>query len=153
MVIAGLNGGIFLLRNDGGNTNHYIEMKLVGLRAGSAKNNHFGIGAKMEIRAGDLYQTMVVTDPNIQFGLGKRLGRCDKDNLDKRRSSEHLFPRTDQSLIEAQTLKGSCPFLYTWNGDEYVFVKDILWRSALGMPRELWEEIQHMPFLMHLMII
>ena len=38
------------------------------------------------------------------------------------------------ALIEEQTLKGSCPFLYTWNGEEYVFVKDILWRSALGMP-------------------
>ncbi|MDX1285113.1 MAG: hypothetical protein R3182_08880, partial [Draconibacterium sp.] len=36
--------------------------------------------------------------------------------------------------IEAQTLKGSCPFLYTWNGEEYAFAKDIIWRSALGMP-------------------
>jgi hypothetical protein len=45
-----------------------------------------------------------------------------------------FFPETDQSLIEAQTLKGSCPFLYTWDGDEYVFVKDVLWRSGLGMP-------------------
>jgi hypothetical protein len=31
-------------------------------------------------------------------------------------------------------LKGSCPFLYTWNGEEYTFVKDVMWRSALGMP-------------------
>ena len=52
VVIAGLNGGVFLLRNDGGNNNHYIKMKLVGLRAGSAKNNHFGIGAKVEMRPG-----------------------------------------------------------------------------------------------------
>ena len=45
-----------------------------------------------------------------------------------------FFPGSDQALVESQTLKGSCPFLYTWNGDEYVFVKDVLWRSALGMP-------------------
>ena len=70
IVIAGLNGGYSFCRNDGGNNNHFIKMKLVGLRAGSAKNNHFGIGAKVEMRAGDLYQTMVVTDPNIHFGLG-----------------------------------------------------------------------------------
>jgi hypothetical protein len=44
------------------------------------------------------------------------------------------MPNSDQALIEAQTLKGSCPFLYTWNGEKYVFAKDILWRSALGMP-------------------
>ena len=55
--------------------------------------------------------------------------------MDKWSTSEHIsFPDRDQSLIEAQTLKGSCPFLYTWNGEEYVFVKDIIWRSALGMP-------------------
>jgi hypothetical protein len=134
-VITGLNGGVFLLRNDGGNTNHFIRIKLVGLRAGSAKNNHFGIGAKMEMRAGDLYQTMVVTDPNIHFGIGKR-STADVIRITWTNGVPQniFFPGTDQSLVESQTLKGSCPFLYTWDGDEYVFVKDILWRSALGMP-------------------
>jgi tetratricopeptide (TPR) repeat protein len=134
-VITGLNGGVHLLRNDGGNTNHFIKIKLVGLRAGSAKNNHFGIGAKMEMRAGDLYQTMVVTDPNIHFGIGKRT-TADVIRITWTNGVPQniFFPGSDQSLVEAQTLKGSCPFLYTWNGDEYVFVKDIMWRSALGMP-------------------
>ncbi len=135
IVITGVNGGVSLLRNDGGNTNHYIKIKLVGLRAGSAKNNHFGIGAKMEMRAGDLYQTMVVTDPNIHFGLGKRT-TADVIRITWTNGVPQniFFPGTDQSLVESQTLKGSCPFLYTWDGAEYVFAKDILWRSALGMP-------------------
>jgi hypothetical protein len=135
VLIAGLNGGVFLLRNDGGNINHFIRMKLVGLRAGSAKNNHFGIGAKVEMRSGDLYQSMVVTDPNIHFGLGNR-SKADVIRITWTNGVPQniFFPGTDQSLIEAQTLKGSCPFLYTWNGDEYVFAKDIIWRSALGMP-------------------
>ncbi len=135
VVITGVNGRVFLLRNDGGNTNHFIRIKLVGLRAGSAKNNHFGIGAKMEMRAGDLYQTMVVTDPNIHFGIGKR-STADVIRITWTNGVPQniFFPGTDQSLVESQTLKGSCPFLYTWDGDEYVFVKDILWRSALGMP-------------------
>jgi thioredoxin-like negative regulator of GroEL len=134
-VITGINGGVILLRNDGGNTNHFIKINLVGLRAGSAKNNHFGIGAKMEMRAGDLYQTMVVTDPNIYFGIGKR-STADVIRITWTNGVPQniFFPGTDQSLVESQTLKGSCPFLYTWNGEEYVFVKDILWRSALGMP-------------------
>ena len=135
VVVAGLNGGVFLLRNDGGNTNHYVNMKLVGLRAGSAKNNHFGIGAKVEMRAGDLYQTTVVTDPNVHFGLGNR-AKADVIRITWTNGVPQniFFPGTDQALIEAQTLKGSCPFLYTWNGDEFVFAKDIIWRSALGMP-------------------
>ena len=135
IVIAGLNGGITLLRNDGGNINHYVTMQLFGLRAGSAKNNHFGIGAKVEMRAGDLYQTLVVTDQNIHFGLGNR-SKADAIRITWTNGvPQNIFsPGTDQALIEAQTLKGSCPFLYTWNGSEFVFVKDVMWRSALGMP-------------------
>ena len=49
-----------------------VGFKLVGLRAGSAKNNHYGIGAKVEVRSGSLYQTKVVTEPEIHFGLGPR---------------------------------------------------------------------------------
>ena len=135
LLLAGANGGVQLLRNDGGNINHYVNMKLVGLRTGSAKNNHFGIGAKVEMRSGDLYQTKVVTKPGVHFGLGIR------KNADIIRITwtngvpQNIFrPGVDQALIEAQTLKGSCPFLYTWNGSEYEFVKDITWRSALGMP-------------------
>ena len=124
-----------MLRNDGGNKNHYVKIKLVGLRTGSAKNNFFGIGAKIEMRAGDLYQTKVVNTPNIYFGLGNR------EKVDIVRITwtngvpqNILKPGADQAIIESQTLKGSCPFLYTWNGEKYEFVKDITWRSALGMP-------------------
>ena len=135
VIVAGTNGGIFLLRNDGGNINHYVDMKLVGLRTGSAKNNYFGIGAKVEMRSGDLYQTTVVTNQNIHFGLGNRT-RADVIRIIWTNGvPQNVFlPGADQALIEEQTLKGSCPFLYTWNGDKYVFVKDIIWRSALGMP-------------------
>ena len=135
VLIAGINGGISLLRNDGGNNNHFITMKLVGLKAGSAKNNYFGIGAKVEMRAGDLYETMVVTNPGIHFGIGSN-SRADIIRIRWTNGvPQNIFmPGSDQALIEQQTLKGSCPFLYGWNGKEYVFVKDILWRSALGMP-------------------
>jgi tetratricopeptide (TPR) repeat protein len=135
LVLAGLNNQITLLRNDGGSNNHYVTMKLVGLRAGSAKNNHFGIGAKVEMRSGDLYQSMVVSDPNIHFGLGNR-SKAETIRITWTNGvPQNIFaPGTDQALIEAQTLKGSCPFLFTWDGSEYVFVKDVMWRSALGMP-------------------
>jgi len=135
IIIAGPDRRIRLLRNDGGNLNHFVKIKLLGIRTGSAKNNYFGIGAKVEMRSGDLYQTKVVTDPDILFGLGNR----QKSDIIRITWTNGVpqnifFPGADQSIIEAQVLKGSCPFLYTWNGNEYVFVKDILWRSALGMP-------------------
>jgi hypothetical protein len=32
IILGGMTGGISLLRNDGGNAGHFINMKLVGLR-------------------------------------------------------------------------------------------------------------------------
>ena len=121
--------------NDGGNNNHFVKMKLVGLRTGSGKNNYYGIGAKVEVRSGNLYQSKVVTAPNILFGLGPR-SKADVIRIlwTNGVPQNIFFPSTDQDLIEEQSLKGSCPFLYTWNGKEYLFAKDIMWRSALGMP-------------------
>ncbi len=135
MYIAGIDGKLRLLRNDGGNGNHYLKMKLVGLKTGSSKNNHFGIGAKVEVRAGDLYQMQVVTSPDIFFGMGNRTKADVVRILWSNGVPQNIFsPGSDEDLIEAQELKGSCPFLYTWNGEKYVFVKDMMWRSALGMP-------------------
>ncbi len=135
VAITGMNGSVRLLRNDGGNNNHFVKMKLIGLRTGSAKNNYYGIGAKVEIRSGNLYQSKVVTEPNILFGLGPR-AKADVIRIlwTNGVPQNIFFPETDQDLVEEQVLKGSCPFLYTWNGEEYIFAKDIMWRSALGMP-------------------
>ena len=135
IFVTQTNGTVNLLRNDGGNTNHFIKIKLVGLRTGSGKNNHFGIGAKIEIRAQDLYQMQTVTSPEILFGIG---GRKSADVVRIQWTNgvpQNIFtPSADRSLIESQVLKGSCPFLYAWNGEKYVFVKDMMWKSALGMP-------------------
>ena len=135
IFIAQSNGTVNLLRNDGGNTNHYLKMKLVGLRTGSGKNNHFGIGAKIEVRAQDLYQMQTVTTPEILFGLGNRKS-ADVVRIQWTNGvPQNIFtPSADRALIESQVLKGSCPFLYAWNGEKYVFVKDMMWKSALGMP-------------------
>ncbi len=147
IFLAGLHGGVRLLRNDGGNANHHLKMRLKGIRAGSGKNNHYGIGAKIELRAGNLYQMKVVTQPNIYFGL------ADRSEVDVVRilwtngTPQNIFtPGIEQDLIEEQQLKGSCPFLYTWNGEEFEFVKDIMWRSALGMPMGIMGEEQTYAF-------
>jgi hypothetical protein len=94
-----------------------IKMNLVGLRAGSAKNNYYGIGAKVEVRSGNLYQSMVVTEPSIHMGLGPR-ARAEVIRIlwTNGVPQNIFFPETNQNLIEEQILKGSCPFLYTWNG-------------------------------------
>ena len=135
IFIAGMDGKVSLLRNDGGNANHHVKIQLVGLRTGSGKNNHFGIGAKLEVRADDLYQMKVVTEPTVHFGIGHRSKAQVVRIMWTNGVPQNIFsPGSVKDIIEEQALKGSCPFLYTWNGEEYVFVKDMMWRSALGMP-------------------
>ena len=76
-VLVNNNGGSpQLLRNDGGNANHWVEILLVG-----TKSNRDGVGAKVMVTAGDLvlqgerkggmsYQS--AQDPRLHFGLGSR---------------------------------------------------------------------------------
>jgi hypothetical protein len=135
IFLSGKDGSIHLLRNDGGNANRYLKVQLVGLRSGSGKNNYFGIGAKIEVKAGELYQSQVVSGPVSHFGLGQRTNADVVRVLWTNGVPQNLFkPGTDQALLEKQILKGSCPFLYAWDGEKYEFVTDVLWRSALGMP-------------------
>ena len=39
----------------------------------------------------------------------------------------------DSSIGASQRLKGSCPWLFAWNGKEMSFVTDFIWRSPLGL--------------------
>ena len=135
LFVCNFEGGVRLLRNDGGNVNRWIKVQLLGLSTESGKNNRNGIGAKLEVKAGDLYEMRVVTESISHFGLGYR---SDADVVrvvwTNGVAQNRFHVRGGQSIVEEQVLKGSCPFLYTWDGEKYVFVKDILWRSALGMP-------------------
>ena len=94
------------------------------------------LAPKLEVRAGDLYQMKIVTEPvicSLALATAKVPTLCALSGPTAYLKISSL-PNSDQKLLEEQKLKGSCPFLYTWNGEKYVFVKDMMWRSALGMP-------------------
>jgi enediyne biosynthesis protein E4 len=65
-----------LLRNDGGNLNHWLKLKLIG-----TKSNRDAIGARVTVVAGDLKQVdqvrgggsyLSASDYRLHFGLGDR---------------------------------------------------------------------------------
>ena len=124
-----------LLRNDLGNSNLALNVELKGLRNGSGKNNAFGVGAKVEVRAGDIYQTRVATGRVTHFGLGPHL-KADVLRVEWPNGVPQTiyFPGSDQDVVEREMLKGSCALAYTWDGKRFRFVTDAMWRSALGMP-------------------
>ena len=134
-IIIRQNDNALVLRNDGGNINNYLKVRLAGLRAGSSKNNYFGIGSKLELKAGDLYQMRSVNKPVNHFGLGDRTqGDVVRVLWSNGVPQNRLNPQKNQTIVETQILKGSCPYLFAWNGSKFDFVTDVLWPSALGMP-------------------
>jgi cytochrome c-type biogenesis protein CcmH/NrfG len=138
LLVTEADGALRLLRNDGGDGNHYLKVRLNGLTVAGSKNNHFGVGATVEIRAGDMYQMRVVDGPVTHFGLGPRSQADVMRIVWTNGVPQNVFyPGADQELLEEQVLKGSCPFLYAWNGERYEFVTDVMWRSALGMPMDI----------------
>ncbi|HET9010811.1 MAG TPA: CRTAC1 family protein, partial [Gemmatimonadaceae bacterium] len=135
LLLADSTGTVHLLRNDGGNANMAVRVQLKGLRTGSGKNNDFGIGARLELRAGELHQTRVATGRVTHFGLGPHL-KADVLRVEWPNGVPQTvyFPGTDKDVVEQEMLKGSCAFAYTWDGTRFRFVTDVMWRSALGMP-------------------
>jgi len=135
LLLVDASGAPRLLRNDFGNSNLAVNVELKGLRTGSGKNNALGIGSKLQLRAGDIYQTRVATGRVTHFGLGKHL-KADVLRIEWTNGVPQTvyFPGSDQDVLEREMLKGSCALAYTWDGTRFRFVTDAMWRSALGMP-------------------
>jgi len=134
-IFFGGPNGIRLARNDGGNHNNFVQVQLTGLSFGNSKNNKLGIGAQVELKTGDLYQIKTVKGPLVEFGVGKRTKLDVLRIIWPNGVAETINdPSSKQRALEEAELKGSCPFLFTWNGSKYEFLKDMLWRSALGIP-------------------
>jgi hypothetical protein len=75
LLVSNNGGRPQLLRNDGGNENHWLEVYLIGTRS-----NRDGVGAKVHLSAGnrDLYDErkggmsyQSAQDPRLHFGLGE----------------------------------------------------------------------------------
>lgn len=103
--------------------------------SGDRRINSFAIGGQLEIRSGLLYQKQPIASPIVHFGLGKY------EDTDMLRiiwpngsvQAEFAELGIGSTIFNKQLLKGSCPWLFTYNEGEFEFVTDILWRSPLGL--------------------
>ncbi|MDE0087385.1 MAG: FG-GAP-like repeat-containing protein [Candidatus Poribacteria bacterium] len=127
-------GQLRALQNNGGNQNNWIQVRLEGIVTGNNKVNKNGIGSKLEVKVSDLYQLQYVSQQVTHFGLGAF------DAADVVRvvwtngvPQNVIQPKAKQQISEKQVLKGSCPFLYVYDGEKYQFVTDLLWRAPLGL--------------------
>jgi hypothetical protein len=127
-------GGVVLYENRGGNANGWVDVALEGLPTGSAKVNRLGYGSEIEAKAQELYVYRTVSRPVTHMGLGPRR------KVDVLRvvwtngiPQNALDPATRTLLREVQQLKGSCPFLYAFDGKRWHFVSDVLGRAPAGL--------------------
>jgi hypothetical protein len=111
-----------------------MDVALEGLPTGSAKVNRAGYGSEIEVKAQELYVYRVANRPVTHLGLG---GRRKPEVLrvvwTNGIPQNELSPRTRALVREVQQLKGSCPFLYAFDGRRWRFVTDVLGNSPLGL--------------------
>lgn len=105
-----------------------------GQALGDQRINAFTIGGEVEIRAGLLYQKQPILSPVVHLGLGTHtqtdVARLIWPNGDVQSEFDLA---ADQSIFTPQRLKGSCPWLFTFDGEKMRFVTDFIWRSPLGL--------------------
>ena len=126
------DGQIKVLRNDGGNQNKQLKLRLEGNRS-----NPSALGIKLEITSGGLRLIRTVRELPVEIGLGQR-ERVDAINP----HWSDLVTTTDFELTDCAALAlpelelptGSCPYMYVWDGTKYRFVTDLLGAAPLGLP-------------------
>jgi tetratricopeptide (TPR) repeat protein len=102
--------------------------------AGDQRINSFAVGGEIEIRSGLLTQKQIITSQPVHFGLGTRTGIDVARIFWPNGIMQADFDRkADQSVVAEQRLKGSCPWVFTYDGNGMRFVTDFLWRSPLGL--------------------
>ncbi len=102
---------------------------------GDQRVNPFGIGGSIEIRSAMMTQELPITGPQLHFGLGTHTQtQVARITWPNGTVTAEFALKADQEVLTEQRLKGSCPFLYAWNGKKMKFVMDTApWGAAIGL--------------------
>lgn len=102
---------------------------------GDQRINSFGIGGEVEIRSALLTQMLPIDGPQLHFGLGAHtLTDVARITWPNGVVTAEFALKADQEVLTEQRLKGSCPFLFAWNGKKMKFVMDTVpWGAAIGL--------------------
>lgn len=151
LIVAG-SDGITWMTNEEGQKLHWLSFRLQGGDEELVgRINHFAIGSTIEIKSLNHYQAQVVTRPLTHFGLGTDASAAIARIIFPNGIPQSVIdPKPDQIVQEKQRINTSCPFLYTWNGERFVFCTDLLWNAPLGlqtgggglMPDRPWEYLK-----------
>jgi Tfp pilus assembly protein PilF len=139
LIVTQVNAAPVLLRNVGGNKNHFVRLDLSGYA-----DNKTAIGSKVEIFADGQWQKWELAGasglatqapPQLLVGLGEA------DHVDLLRilwptgilQDEIDLPHTQViAMKEADRRGSSCPVLFAWDGHKYKLVTDVIGAAVVG---------------------
>ncbi len=139
LLITQNHGPAVLLRNEGGNQNHWMRLALKGLN-----DNKSAIGTKVEVFSGGNRQKFEIYGSNGYLGQNSpylTVGLGDAKEADIVRmlwptgvlqDEIHVAGDKQQNLLEIDRRGSSCPTLFVWNGEHYEFVADMLGAGVVG---------------------
>lgn len=129
-------GNPVILRNSGskGYQARVLRPRASG-ELGDQRINSFGIGGEIESRSGLQYAKRAIRDPWVHLGLGTYEEAAMVRITWPNGSTQAEFAELgyESRIMNEQILKGSCPWIFAYNGEEMEFVTDFLWRTALGL--------------------
>ncbi len=109
---------------------HWLEVKLTG-----EKSNYEGVGDVVEVKAGNFYDKVVARRSPLRI-YTDGLSQLDVVRVTWPNgiveNSVNVKTDTVLNVRESERLASSCPFLYVWNGKQYVYFTDVLGASPLG---------------------
>jgi len=139
LVVTQLGGAPIILRNEGGNHNNWMSIDLKALN-----DNKSGIGTKVELYAGMLYQKWEVAGASGYLGQSAApilAGLGSERNAEVVRllwptgvpqDEINLAAKQVHSIAELDRRGSSCPVLFSWNGREYEFIADMIGPGVVG---------------------
>ena len=139
LLITQNHGPAVLLRNEGGNQNHWLRLSLKGLN-----DNKSAIGTKVEVFSGGNRQKFEIYGSNGYLGQNSpylTVGLGDAKEADIVRmmwptgvlqDEIQVAGDKQQDFLEVDRRGSSCPTLFAWNGQRYEFVADMLGAGVVG---------------------
>jgi len=139
LLITQNHGPVVLLRNEGGNKNHWLRLNLKGLA-----DNKSAIGTKVEVFAGGNRQKFEIYGSNGYLGqnspyLTVGLGQSTQADVVRMlwptgvlQDEVEVAADREQKYMEIDRRGSSCPTLFVWDGERYKLVGDMLGAGVVG---------------------
>ncbi|HSY99435.1 MAG TPA: FG-GAP-like repeat-containing protein [Terriglobales bacterium] len=139
LLITQNHGAAVLLRNEGGNKNHWLRLALKGLN-----DNKSAIGTKVEVFAGGNRQKFEIAGSSGYLGqnspyLTVGLGQATQADVVRMlwptgvlQDEVEVAGDREQTFMEIDRRGSSCPTLFVWDGERYKLVGDMLGAGVVG---------------------